>query len=209
MASVPGVSEQTMSKLLLADVILAIHFGWIVFVIVGQILILLGIALSWKWTRNFYFRSLHMTMMVFVALEVLFELACPLTIWENRLRGFGAGAAPNHAEADSLIANWLGIMFVADMDGSSWPFLLAYLVFTSLIVWSFLKAPPRLPMSPAKFVTLLHLVVVVVFVLLTLLHLAINWRTELQLPLYHRYAIFFLAEWYLWLRLAERHAERL
>ena len=95
-------------------------------------------------------------------------------------------------------------MFVSDMDGSSWPFLLAYLVFTALIVWSFLKAPPRLPMSPTKFVTQLHLLVAVVFILLTLTHLGITWYAETDLPLYHRYAIFFLVETYLWHRLTQR-----
>ena len=124
------------------------------------------------------------------------------TSWEKRLRGFAAGDLLRYEESDSFIAHWLGKMFVSDMDGTSWPFLLAYLVFTSLIIWSFLKAPPKLPMSAAKFVTMLHLVVAVAFVLLTLLHRGITWHTEATLPIYDRYAIFFFAETYLWHRLA-------
>ena len=44
---------------LLADFVVAIHFGYVLFVLVGMLLILVGIVLKWKWVRNFWFRMVH------------------------------------------------------------------------------------------------------------------------------------------------------
>ncbi len=180
-----------MWKYYLADAIVAIHFLWIAFVLGGQLFILLGMFLGWSWTRNFWFRFIHLSMMLLVAAESLFGLDCPLTVWENRLRVYDPSVPGGHRPGDSFIARWAGIIFVSDQfGGSDWPFLLGYLTFTALVVWSFLKAPPRLPMTPTAFVTLVHVVLGVVLV-----------TTNYQYP---GVGIFFLAEGYVWWRLTRR-----
>src|SRR5262249_31088764 len=59
---------------------------------------------------------------------------------------------------DSFIAHWLGrLIFYENFDEGDWSFLIGgYLIFTALVVLSFWKAPPRLPMTTASFVGLVH-----------------------------------------------------
>jgi len=75
-----------MPDLLLADIIAIIHLGYVIYVILGFVLILLGIILRWKWIRNLFFRITHLLAIVGVACEALLGLSCPLTVLEYRLR---------------------------------------------------------------------------------------------------------------------------
>jgi hypothetical protein len=145
-----------MSKSALADAIVVSHFVWIFYVVIGQLFILLGIALGWRWIRNFWFRFTHLTMMLLVAVETLFAIDCPLTIWEKRLRGFSNYETLRYTEADGFIAQWFGRMVFCDVSTSAWPYIISYLTFTMLVVWSFWKAPPTLGMSKASFAGLVH-----------------------------------------------------
>jgi hypothetical protein len=140
-------------KSLLADATVTVHFVWIFYVVIGQILILAGMALGWSWIRNFWFRFTHLTMMMLVAVETLFDIDCPLTVWERQLRG---RYILHYTTNDSFIARWLGNIIFYDLDGGSWPFLVGYLGFAALVVWSYWQAPPRLPMATASFVGLVH-----------------------------------------------------
>src|SRR5262245_472887 len=71
---------------LLADLIVAVHSGYVAFVLVGQILIVAGLLRGWGWVRNWWFRVAHLAAIVIVALEAVFDVPCPLTVWEARLR---------------------------------------------------------------------------------------------------------------------------
>jgi len=71
---------------LLADVVLVVHFAFVLFVVGGFALILAGAALGWRWVRNRTFRYSHLAAIVFVAAESLVGMACPLTHWEHVLR---------------------------------------------------------------------------------------------------------------------------
>jgi len=140
----------------LADAVLTVHFAWIFYVLIGQLLINVGMLLKWDWIRNFWFRFTHLSMMVLVAVEVLFAIDCPLTVWERQLRGLLPYETLRHGESDSFIARWLGRLIFFELDGGAWQFVVGYLTFTALVVWSFWKAPPRLPMTTASFVALVH-----------------------------------------------------
>jgi hypothetical protein len=70
-------------RLLIADLILVVHFLFIVFVIGGFALICIGAALRWRWIRDIRFRIAHLAAIVFVALEALAGVMCPLTVWED------------------------------------------------------------------------------------------------------------------------------
>src|SRR5207248_10352138 len=78
---------------LLADLIVAIHTSYVGFVVVGQVLILVGVTRGWRWVRNFWFRVAHLVAIAIVAAEALFDVACPLTVWEDRVREWGGQAA--------------------------------------------------------------------------------------------------------------------
>ena len=62
----------------LADTILVVHFAFVLFVIGGFALILAGAIGGWGWIRNPTFRYTHLAAIVFVAIEAIVGVACPL-----------------------------------------------------------------------------------------------------------------------------------
>ena len=70
-----------------ADIVLVIHFCIVVFITSGFFLIPIGYAIHWDWTSNMKLRIFHCGMMLFVTLETLLGITCPLTSLENILRG--------------------------------------------------------------------------------------------------------------------------
>jgi polyferredoxin len=124
---------------ILADVVVAVHFTYVAFVILGLVLTLGGMALRWRWVRNFWFRTVHLAMIAIVVAEAWCGIVCPLTTWENALRQ-RAGQA---AYRGGFIANLLheAIFFEAE----PWVFTLAYSLFGLAVLVTFLAAPPRLP----------------------------------------------------------------
>ena len=75
-----------MPHALLADVVVVVHLAIVLFVIFGQLLVLIGWPLRWNWIRNFRFRLVHFVIMAIVAVQAAFGVLCPLTILENWLR---------------------------------------------------------------------------------------------------------------------------
>src|SRR5262249_21746997 len=82
----PKGGEVTMWYGYLADVIVALHVAYVGFILFGQLAIMIGAALKWRWIRNPWFRIGHLTAIVIVAAEALLGIACPLTVWEDELR---------------------------------------------------------------------------------------------------------------------------
>lgn len=136
---------------MLANTILVVHFAWIFYVIIGQLLIFLGIAFKWDWIRNFWFRFTHLSMMALVAVEALFKITCPLTLWESSHRDIPL------SETEDFIVAWMRSIIFFDLPSDAWQFLAGYLGFTLLVIWSYWIAPPRRPMSRASFIALVHL----------------------------------------------------
>ena len=71
---------------LMADVILAIHFLFIAFVLVGQACIVTGYFRSWHWVRHLMFRVCHILAIAVVVAQGWANQLCPLTRWESALR---------------------------------------------------------------------------------------------------------------------------
>jgi hypothetical protein len=69
----------------IADVIVVLHFIWIVFMLLGLFLTIYGF-----FNKNFFdwwlFRTLHLLGIIFVGILTLFRMFCPLTILENLSR---------------------------------------------------------------------------------------------------------------------------
>ena len=70
----------------LADLILLIHFSYVLFVVLGLGVIWLGYFRRWKFVRNFWFRLAHLGAMAYVVAESFMGVDCPLTLWENQYR---------------------------------------------------------------------------------------------------------------------------
>ena len=70
-----------MSADTLANTILITHAIYICIVIGGVPLIVIGKFRHWRWVHNAWFRGVHFLMIAIVALESIFGIRCPLTVW--------------------------------------------------------------------------------------------------------------------------------
>ena len=70
----------------LADLLVAVHVGYVAYVLVGEVLILVGWAFGRQWVRNFWFRATHLLAIDVVVFEEVIGVRCPLTVWEEWLR---------------------------------------------------------------------------------------------------------------------------
>ena len=118
---------------MLADVLLVAHFGIAAFIVGGLPVIWLGAALGWAWIRNPWFRYLHVGAIAFVAFEALLGMACPLTVWEDALRG---GVRP-----ESFVARWVHRFLF--YRAPEWVFTSAYVAWAGLTLLTLWFFPPR------------------------------------------------------------------
>jgi hypothetical protein len=105
----------------------------VLFVVTGLPLIWLGAAAGWRWVRNFWFRSAHLAAILFVAAEALLGLVCPLTEWEDRLRGGPVSGA-------GFIARWVHRLLYWDFPPRV--FAAVYVAFALAVLATFLLVRP-------------------------------------------------------------------
>ncbi len=125
------------SAALLADAILALHVGVVAFVVLGQAAIVLGAWRRWRWIRDRRFRLAHLATMLFVALQAWLGAMCPLTVWEQRLRGLAG--QPGYGE--SFIEHWLSRLIF--FEAPWWIFVAAYTAFAAMVPASWWWIPPQ------------------------------------------------------------------
>ena len=122
---------------LAADLIVVLHFLYVSFTVAGELSILAGGVLRWRWTRNPAFRITHLAAIAIVAAEALAGAACPLTTWEYRLRV----RAGQHVEAQlSFVARLVRHIIFYDFPG--WVFVVLYVAFAAAVVLTFILLPP-------------------------------------------------------------------
>jgi hypothetical protein len=115
-----------------ADLILVVHFAFVIFVVAGLPAIWIGAALQWNWVRSYWFRVAHLGAISFVAAEALAGMVCPLTLWEDALRG--------RETEQGFIARWIhAAMF---FTWPPWVFTLAYVSFAALVALTYWYIPP-------------------------------------------------------------------
>lgn len=120
-----------------ADLTVVIHFSFVMFVLLGQILILIGALAGWNWIRNFKFRMIHLVSILFVVLESLLGIICPLTTWEKWLRD----QAGETSYQGDFIAAWVHEVLFFEPNPAL--FTLCYSLFGLLVLITFFLAPPR------------------------------------------------------------------
>jgi polyferredoxin len=121
----------------LANLVLALHVAFILFVVGGQLLILAGWLLGWAWTRHRWFRLLHLLAIGFVMLQTWVGVMCPLTVLENVFRD-AAGVA---IYENGFIRTWTHRLVFYRAPG--WIFTLMYTVFAGLVALTWFVYPPR------------------------------------------------------------------
>jgi polyferredoxin len=118
---------------MLADLVLLLHAIFVIFVVAGLAMIWIGLGLGRPFARNRVFRSLHLAAICVVAAESLLGIACPLTVWEDALRGSG----DSRGFVARLVHAW---MF---WDAPAWVFELAYVAFAAAVALTWWRWPPR------------------------------------------------------------------
>ena len=116
-----------------ADIVLVFHFCIVTFITFGFFLIPVGYKLDWGWTANTKLRTIHSGLMVFITLETLLGITCPLTSIENSLRGI--------YQSKSFIGYWIDQVIYWDLPTQF--FIILYCIFLSwtLLMWKLF--PPK------------------------------------------------------------------
>lgn len=118
---------------MLADVVLVAHAFIAGAIAAGFVLIPLGAWFGWSFVRWRPLRLLHLGGIVFVAAEAVLGVACPLTAWEDALRGRG--------EELGFIARWVRALLYYEIP--LWVFSGIYVSAAVLAVLLWVWVPPR------------------------------------------------------------------
>jgi len=130
----------------LADCVIGLHVLYIVFVLLGQLAVMVGWPLGWCWIRNPWFRIIHLAMIAIVAVEASVEFECPLTTLEYWLRVRAGQIGDDFRVANgeqelSFIGRYLqSLLFYEGItDILTW----CYYGFAAMVVATLFLVPPR------------------------------------------------------------------
>ena len=117
----------------MADLVVVVHFAIVLYIVGGLIAVWIGAALGWRWVRHPGFRYLHLAAIAYIAVEALLGIACPLTVWEDLLRG--------GTRADSFVGRWVHRLLY--YDAPEWVFAALYVAWTLATLATLRLVPPR------------------------------------------------------------------
>lgn len=124
----------------LADLVVAIHVAYIAYVLLGQVAIILAAPFRWKWARNPWFRFTHLGAIGVVVYEAIYNIRCPLTVWEEQLRSLGG---QTFSGSDTFMGRLLhDLMFIENQPEIF--FTTMYIAMMVLVVQGLVMYPPRL-----------------------------------------------------------------
>ena len=121
---------------ILADLMAFAHLLYVLFVVLGEVLIIVGWLRNWRWIRNPWFRMLHVAAIVYVAVEEILRVPCPMWEWENRLREL-AGQPPD----DGTFVGRLVDAFIIH-PWPAWVFATLHIGFAVLVIATLIVVPP-------------------------------------------------------------------
>ena len=121
----------------LADALLGLHLGIVVFNLVMPPWILLGAWRGWTLIRRRWLRLLHLGSMAVVAMQAVLGELCFLTVWESALRE-RAGKA---AYSESFIESWLSALLYVDVPLAQ--LVTIYLLWAALSLALWWLVPPE------------------------------------------------------------------
>jgi hypothetical protein len=122
---------------LLADAVLTLHFGVVVFVVGGALAVWLGNALGWRSVNAPLFRWAHLAAIGLVVLQSWLGAHCPLTVLEGWLRT----QAQDSSYQRSFIEYWVQRLLY--FEAPFWVFALVYTLFGLGVLWLWWRFPPR------------------------------------------------------------------
>ena len=122
---------------LLADLLVVIHIAYVAYIVLGLALLFVGLWRKWNWVDNPWFRLTHLTAILIVVSELIFKTACPLTVWELRLRALAGQPVSELTFMGRLMHYVLLGALPAGVTNAM------YIVFGLVITIAFVLAPPR------------------------------------------------------------------
>ncbi|HSQ57775.1 MAG TPA: DUF2784 domain-containing protein [Gemmata sp.] len=122
-----------------ADLMIAIHVAYVVYVILGQLAIIVAAPMKWQWARNPWFRFTHLLAIGIVALEALQGWPCPLTIWEAQLRELAGQAFDGSASFMGRLLH--DTLFIENAPQAA--LNTGYVAMMILVVQGLIMYPPR------------------------------------------------------------------
>jgi len=112
----------------LAEAVLALHLGVILFNVFGLVAVPLGAWRGWRFVRVAWWRYLHLGALAVVAVQAVIGRACFLTLWQDALRGVSGNETPLiMGWVDRLIYWRLPVWFFAVLYVLAWCYALALL----------------------------------------------------------------------------------
>jgi len=121
----------------LADLVLLLHFGVVLFVVLGLPAVVVGNKVGWSWVNARGWRLAHLVAIGVVVLQAWLGQYCPLTILEATLRD----KAGQSAYTVSFIEYWVQRLLY--FEAPLWAFAIVYTGFGALVVWAWWRYPPR------------------------------------------------------------------
>jgi polyferredoxin len=121
----------------LADVVLAVHFAVVVFVVGGLAAIVAGHWRGWRFVDALSFRAAHLAAIAIVAAQAWLGVVCPLTTLESWLRS----RANEGVYRAGFVEYWLERALY--YDAPAWVFTLAYSLFAAAVAAVWWRWPPR------------------------------------------------------------------
>ncbi len=131
------MADDTTIYLVAADAVLLLHVLFVIFVISGLVLILVGKLRDWSWIRNPWFRVAHLGAIGVVVLQSWFGAICPLTTLEMALRRRAGDAV----YSGTFISHWLDSILY--YRAPAWVFAVCYTAFGALVLLSWIWVRPR------------------------------------------------------------------
>ncbi len=133
---------------ILADFVVFFHLCYMGYVVFGQLLIMIGWPLGWRWIRNPWFRGTHLGMILVVAFEAVIDFECPMTTLEHRLRdAAGQNILGTEVEGISFTGQMLRNIQFAGNDYEDYVNTTFYIAAGLIIATAFL-VPPRFRRKP-------------------------------------------------------------
>lgn len=123
----------------LADLVVIAHVAYVGYVVLGQLAIIAAAPFRWQWARNPWFRSTHLAAIGIVAYEAVYDIRCPLTVWEERLRELAG--APS-AAGETFMGRLFHDLLFWDMPQIF--FNTMYVAVFVLVLQGLIMYPPRL-----------------------------------------------------------------
>jgi hypothetical protein len=120
----------------LADAVLVLHLGIVVFIVAGLVLVVAGNVRGWRWVNAWWFRLAHLAAIGVVVAQAWLGQVCPLTTLESWLRV----KSGQPVYAGSFVAHW--VQRILFYDAPPWAFTLAYTLFGLLVIAVWWRFPP-------------------------------------------------------------------